>query len=161
MIRSLIFALLLLAACVTTSQESPQLLPEGVYHHDVSLEMEGKDPQKFAGLLKISGDRMTMVMLSPFGTTLARITDHLRDEEENLVVYAEEIKPYEDRMTTIYRALKPAFIDPNTKEIRVYGRTLTIDHQGQAGPGIPRTTVIAGEGIRLAVEVTGFETARR
>ncbi len=161
MIRIIALALPLITACVTTPKEPQRLLPEGIYHHSVSLEMEGKDTQKFAGLLKIAGDRMTMVMLSPFGTTLARITDRVSDEDEKLSVYSDEIKPYEDRMATIYRALKPAFIATNTKEVRIYGRTLTIDHEGHAGPGIPKVTVIAGEGIRMAVEVTRFETARR
>lgn len=159
--KRLVPLILASAGCVTTAPSPPKLLPQGVYHHDVSLEMDGKDPQRFTGLLKIDGERMTMVMLSPFGTTMARITDALHEVDDKLIVYADEIKPYQDRMTTIYRALKPAFIDANANEVSVYGRTLRVAHEGKTPPGVPKTTVITGEGIRMAVEVTGYEDARR
>lgn len=159
--RTLALLLLLASGCVTTPAVPPQLLPSGVYHHDVLLEMEGKDPQRFSGLLKIDGAKMTMIMLSPFGTTMARITDDLHEEAETLIIYADEIKPYEDRIATIYRALKPAFIDANTTEVRIYGRTLKIAHEGTMTPGVPKVTNITGEGIRMAVEVTGYENLRR
>lgn len=145
-----------LTACVTVSPP-PQFLPPGVYHHDVSVLLEGKDPQRFVGLMKIEGEHLTMVMLSPFGTTLARVTDELHRDVSQVVVYADELKPVQDKIAAVYQGLKPAFIDTQTTQARIYGRELTVRHEGVALPGVPKVTSIAGEGIRMDVEVTGYE----
>ena len=133
-------------------------LPEGVYHHDVGVFMEGKDPQRFVGLMTLKGGRIGIVMLSPFGTTLARLSDALDQDDLHIDIYTDELKPYQQRLADFFLALKPALVDPTTTEVKAYGHALLVDHLGILN-GVPKLTTISRDGVRITIEVTSFEKA--
>jgi hypothetical protein len=153
--------LLALAGCVTAPKAEPRYLPAGVYHHDVTVALEGKDPMRFPGILKIDHGKLTMIMLSQFGTTLVRLNDEVHADAVRVAIYADDLKEVEERLVAVYRALKPVLLDVGATEVEVYGRTMTVTHTGTVPPGVPRTTVIEGAGVRLSMEVTRYETTGR
>lgn len=150
--------LALSAACVTTAPPpATTRLPDGVYHHDVAVFLDGKDPQRFAGILKIDHGHVGLVMLSAFGTTVARLSDDAETDNLHVEIYADDFKPYEERISVAFQALKPALIDPAITEVEAYGHALSVVHSGTAGAGVPKVTTISREGIRIVIEVTSIE----
>jgi hypothetical protein len=155
-------AALALAGCVTTPAEPwhpRRPLPDGSYQHDVSVVMDRVPPQKFNGVLKKGDGRLSLVLLSPFGTTLVRIGDTVDTTAPKVDVYADELKPQAGRIEDAYRDLKPVLLDLATDEVEVFGHDAAVAHAAEDAKGVPRTTTISGHGFTITVEVSGYELA--
>jgi hypothetical protein len=153
--------LVVLCSCVTPAVETApkRLLPDGRYQHDVTVVLPDVPTQSFAGVLSKRGDALSLVLLSPFGTTLARITDDVQRPAPVVAIYSEDLRPQKERVERLYRELRPALLDTERSELELFGHDARVEHEGEAAPGVPLVTAIVGSGFRLTIRVRRYEAA--
>jgi hypothetical protein len=174
--RSLSFLFILvvsLAGCasprVTTPGESAKtyIFPYGKYQHDVQLTIlgdAGDTPthQHLNGLVKIDANTIQIVGLSPFGTTVFKISDHLDTGKIEDEIYLPQLKAHADRVLAFYQVLKKLLL---LKKDHSY-------HEGSAievEPGtefifgafdknqIPKKMTIHSAHFEVEIEVTRYD----
>lgn len=150
----LLAILLLLQSCVTTAPVAKVVpLPEGVYRHAVDVHIKDRPPMHYDGVLRVKDGALSLALLSPVGTTLLRVRDHLAEERATVEIYQDELKTQEDRIRRLYVALKPALVATNTASVEIEGYTAVVQHADFDGRGVPRLTTIAMDGLTVAIEV--------
>ncbi len=111
----LVTAAMLLAACATTEYRSPgpyqggPLMGKGIYLQDVKIEPKHGKELRFEGVFRRDAKGVSISGLSPFGTTVFRLTDDFVHEPK-LEVFAEELKNHGGRVLEFYRALRPLLL---------------------------------------------------
>jgi hypothetical protein len=149
-----LMALVNVSACVTTSAAHvARRPPDGRYRHAVELWSERTGLQQFQGVMQLEGDALSLVILSAFDTTLARITDRVSQDAPKIELYAPELEAQRDRIERAYLALKPALVDQATEEVALFGATARVTH-AEDPAGVPRTTTIENDAFRMTIGVT-------
>jgi hypothetical protein len=154
-----------LAGCVTGERrdeagDAPRRpLPSGAYQHDVDVLIDGMPPQSFQGALKVAAGRSSLVLLTPFGTTLLRIADEGGRDRPRVLIYAQDLRSRSDKITKIYLGLRPALLDLATTRVALFGRDGQVTRSEVDGAGIPRRTTIRGKGYEITVAVRQYELA--
>lgn len=142
------------SGCVTPQKAiAVTPLPDGTYLHQVDFWMERTGDQRFRGVLKVKGDHLSLVLLSAFDTTLARIQDSVKKSEPQIELHLPELREHEDRIRQAYIGLKPALIDLKVPEIEVFGRTAVVDREGMDASGVPKIIRITDDHFRFVIEV--------
>jgi hypothetical protein len=147
-----------LVGCLTPAAPA-RLLPDGTYRHDVRVEARDLPPQEFHGVLRKIGDRLSLVLLTPFDTTLVRITDAVASDEPQVEAYADEMREQRQRIEQLYLGLKPALVDLEATRTQAFGRDGKVARSGLDDRGVPRETRIDGDGFHIIVTVSHYEEA--
>jgi outer membrane biogenesis lipoprotein LolB len=96
--------------------KSPQkpLFPNGKYRHHVDLHIyhAEKDHFSFDGLAETTDDTIRIVVLSPFNTTLAKISEDRKTGEAQMVAYDARVRRYQDKFSEYYADLRQLFAMP-------------------------------------------------
>jgi len=92
-------------------EKSTLLFPNGNYVHRVKLNIPANpDPSKrkfeFRGAVKIAPDTIRIVVLSPVGTTLFKMTEDRATGKLTVENYVSQLKPYESRLADYYASLR-------------------------------------------------------
>lgn len=118
--RSFILALVAftLAGCAAPTKKvgvdperSVFLFPYGNYVHQVKLSIPANpDPSKrkfeFRGAVKIAEDAIRIVVLSPVGTTLFKISEDRNTGKISVENFVSQLKPYESKLADYYASLR-------------------------------------------------------
>ena len=147
----------LLTACTSAyhlkddSLTSPdRVYPNGIYRHEVTLHTADGQTHRFNGVVKLSPQRIEVVGLSFFGTTVFRITDDLRTEA-TIEIFVYPLKKHEGRLRKIYVLLKKLLLlSPKGEQ-----KGLKLDAYDEHH--IPRHVEITGEKYQVEVKVTGYD----
>jgi hypothetical protein len=170
--RALAF-LFLLGGCasprVTTPGESAKtyVFPYGKYQHNVELTLFGNAGdaplhQHLNGVAKIDAKMIQVVGLSPFGTTVFKITDHLNTGKIEDEIYLPQMKAHEDRVLAFYQLLKkllllkknPAYQEGSVIEVES-GTEFTFGAFDQNQ--IPKKMTIHSARFEVEIEVTRYD----
>lgn len=144
----------LVTSCVTPSAAHvARRPPDGRYRHQVELWSERTGLQQFHGVMKLEGDALSLVVLSAFDTTLARITDRVSLDAPKVELYAPELEAQRSHIESAYLALKPALVDQAADAISLFGSTALVTHEEDPA-GAPRKTTIANDAFRMTIGVT-------
>ncbi len=125
--RLLLF--LLLAACTSTRQspsisklmplgefQSEKLIfPLGHYRHAVKLHIPKAEDGKpkdfsFEGIVETSAEKINLVMLSPFHTTIMKIHENVKTGEVNVEAFEERIKKFQSKFIEYYARIRKIFV---------------------------------------------------
>lgn len=154
-------ALLLLAACTTKPLRAPppsdRLYPPGTYQHKVNVQIiEPARNIDLRGVIQSQPERLKVVGLSTFNTTVFRIDENLKTGEIEKEFYVDTIRRNEEKFMFFYTMLKEL-------QLARKGQT-EFDRQGAhfnlSAPdekGIYRHIEIKEAHVHLNIEVTGYE----
>jgi hypothetical protein len=97
------------------------LFPLGQYRHDVKIHINETEKSKakdfsFQGLAKIEHDKLELVVLSPFQTTLMKIDENRLTGDVQTQVYSDALKKYQDKFTPYYALLRQILVLPRSGE---------------------------------------------
>jgi len=109
--------LALLVGCSTTpvsETTSKFLFPPGVYEQRITLtpSAPNRNPQAFGGILSIKKEKIEVVGLSPFGTTVFHIQEELPSKKISLNIYVAELKRFENRIRDYYSVMRKILMAP-------------------------------------------------
>jgi hypothetical protein len=159
-------------------EDSPLLFPLGNYVHAVTLEIpENPDAKRrhfeFRGAVKIAPEAIRIVVLSPIGTTLFKLSEDRRTGAVTVENYVSELKPYTAKLTEYYASLRvllttlrhPAGAGftfdargrPLTLEKKISGRPTKFFFDAYDAHQIPTRLRIESRAFNVRVEVLGYE----
>lgn len=176
---------LVLSACagpVKKVTEDPSrsafLFPHGNYVHQVKLNIPtNPDPSKrkfeFRGAVKIAADAIRIVVLSPVGTTLFKMSEDRKTGKITVENFVSQLKPYEAKLADYYSSLRillTTLRHPEGKGITLdsEGRPLRLDAVVAERPTkftfaeydehqIPTTLRVESDAFSVDVKVVGYE----
>jgi hypothetical protein len=148
------------------------IFPYGIYKHDIQFQVLGHEsadrretvaPQNyhFKGVIKLGPDLIQVVALSPFGTTVFKITDDLKKNQVTDEIYVDRVKPFEPKLLKYYGNLKTLLT--TRRETLAPDQTLAVDSETTIQFGkkddnqIPETVKIMSRAYTVDIEVTGYE----
>lgn len=152
--------------CVTTEPQisdeqalaiAPEF-PDGKYVHDVTIDAPGHGHWQMRGVLRMSPSGITMLGLSPMGTTVFSIEDRFGSENAKIEVFQDELKPHADKILEFYSQLRPHLkhrkIDrqaevPAGWDIKFFA--------SKKVPPLPPTIQISSKRFSLRIEVDQYE----
>lgn len=153
--------MLLLSSCAKAPVKPPPpgagVYPYGIYQHRVSIRV--KQPAKdfdMKGVVSYKPDRLSVVGLSAFGTTVFRITEDFKTGKIEKEFYLEIMKQNSERFEYFYALIRELLIAPkgaDTFEKRGAKFRLTKPDE----LGIPRRAEIEHPQFDLEIQVTGYE----
>jgi hypothetical protein len=172
--------LLLVVACIGLSacsspkiysgkQTNNLLFPYGNYRHAVKIKInpnEKTNSKEFAfnGVVQFREDWVKIVVLSPFGTTLAKVQEDLKTGKIEFVSYLENFKKYESKFTDYYAILRSLFLvkkDPKApvEKIETVGLTenATFFFKDYDSHNIPNHITIQGPKVAIEIQVSGYD----
>jgi hypothetical protein len=97
------------------------LFPPGVYTHQVEIETAAQKKYSFRGIVKISADRVTVIGLSPFQTTVFKIDENRKTKEIKADLYEDTLERHRDSLLEFYSTLSAFLtlpkngVDPRVK----------------------------------------------
>lgn len=113
----LLFTSFLQTSCAThgpaTTAGKPErkvLFPEGTYRHDVRVRLkhanvDGKTEMHFSGVVVLDSNRVKIIGVSPFGTTLFRLTEERLGRVIKLETEIDAMKKSESKLLEIIRPI--------------------------------------------------------
>jgi hypothetical protein len=145
-VKAFLLATLFLTACASTKPlyRSPgpylggPLLPLGTYLQDISIEPKTGGSFQFQGVLERRAKATVISGLSPFGTTMFRITDDFKGEPK-VEIFVDQLRAHADRVLGFYTGLRPLLRlndDPAMRQREVksrYGDRRPEDLSSEAG----------------------------
>lgn len=144
-----------LASCVTTTtaQDAPlRPFPDGVYGHHVEFAHQKTGNQIFDGLMTIRDGRVQFVLLSPFATTMARISDSLAADQPEIRLYDPSLQSRPEEVRRAYLAIKPALVHQNVSHLTRPGFAASV-HQTVVGTGLPAAISIVSSDFQIKIQV--------
>lgn len=118
-------AITLFAACSTVSKvpTAPRtlLFPHGTYRHTVTITLlhgtmngkpDGPRSQRFSGVMSLQEDKLTLLALSPFGSTVFRLTEIRSTKKVTLETEIEAIKNSESQIIKFLAPMRILFSRP-------------------------------------------------
>lgn len=123
-----------LVACTHQRTISPDadrslLFPLGVYTHQIEITLPDEKQYQFKGLVRIAADKVVVVGLSPFQTTLFRLEEDRKSGKVSTEVFQDGLKAHQDKLAEFYTLLRSFLTLPrqgNGPKIKVTRR----DDQG-------------------------------
>ena len=171
--------LMLLTQCsslpqsLTQEGRRTQVFPNGTYYHEISIEPKDRSPRKVSGVVQIRKDRIAVVGLSPFSTTLFRIEEDRTTGKVSAEIFHPSLKQYEEKLREFYASLKLLLLLPLEGEgqqgVKITERggdklpreaksgEITLRLSNYDGNQIPREFEILHPNFRVRVKVTGYE----
>ncbi|MBX2994208.1 MAG: hypothetical protein KF681_05290 [Bdellovibrionaceae bacterium] len=183
--------LLFLAACssapkktVQTKPEAPPrtlIFPYGSYQHLVHVAVKnpknkGPSQMDFQGAFTFTGEQISLIALSGFGTTVFRVDENVQTSEVKVQTYVPALEKYEPRIRGYYAILRDVLTTPlagTPAKAKILARTESgfpseIEVPGDTGPirarlggydenDIPKSVLITHPDFELDVKVQGYE----
>jgi hypothetical protein len=97
------------------------LFPYGHYRHHLTLEiLHGEDGQShrysFDGVAETTPEKIQLVMLSPFNTTLMKVHEDRKSGEVRLETYDSKLRRFENKFVDYYAMLRKIFLSGPLRE---------------------------------------------
>lgn len=172
-------------ASAPISADREQLFPNGTYKHNVRLELEqAPNPEKpdekrfdLKGLAQVQPEMIKVVGLSPFGTTLFKITENRATGEINVETYVDSLKRVESKIRDYYSVLRHMMIAPmkpgkrgamklakansdglpEVVDLKTRDESATLKFENYDKNKIPQRIQITHPRFKVDVEVAGYE----
>lgn len=159
-------------------EKSALLFPNGNYVHQVNLNIPSNpDPSKrkfeFRGAVKIAPETIRIVVLSPVGTTLFKMTEDRATGKLTVENYVSQLKPYESRLADYYASLRVLLTTarhptgsgfrldergrPTSLETTVDGRPTKFAFAAYDEHQIPTELRVESATFQVDVKVLGYE----
>lgn len=123
--KSYLLILFLAIGCASQKKLSENadrtlLFPSGIYTHDVQIETQEKQNYSFRSLVKISPEKILIVGLSPFQSTVFKIEEDRKSRAVQTEVYEERLKKHQKELVELYSVLSVFLTLPkNGKDPRI------------------------------------------
>lgn len=111
-----ILLFVLLCSCasqkiISQNVSRERLFPDGVYQHQVKLTIVKTDHSdeksfSFSGIVKLDPAQVQVVVLSHFGTTVAKMIENRKSGEFKTEIYIDAMKKFEPKMKDYYSILR-------------------------------------------------------
>jgi hypothetical protein len=184
--KTLLFGLVAIVAagCATPAktvsappEASALLFPYGNYVHEVKLSVPtNPDPSKrkfeFRGAVKIAEDVIRIVVLSPMGTTIFKMSEDRKTGKVSVENFVPQLKPYESKLTDYYASLRillttarhPVGKDftldaagrPTAYATTIEGRPTLFTFAAYNEHSLPTELKIASDAFNVDVKVVGY-----
>jgi hypothetical protein len=140
---------LALTACSTFKVKHPiesqnRVYPDGSYRHEVSIQTPDGRKQTFDGVVSLAPDKILVVGLSPFGTTVFRLDDDLKTGTQKVDIFVDQLKKHEAKLRLFYGVLKTMLLLPATSS---------------DGKALHRE--VGADGLLASLETTGLEESAK
>jgi hypothetical protein len=104
-----IILLLFLIGCSSTVLKKSPVYPDGTYIHNVTVNIiEQKKTISFIGVMKRDYNKVILTGLTPFNSTLFKITEKLESNEIDLKIYDENLKKNSNNFKKLYSLISKA-----------------------------------------------------
>lgn len=140
------------------------VFPYGHYRHQVQLTIhqpEGDRKISFEGIVETKSERILMVALSPFQTTLMRVEEDRSTGDVTVNCYNEGLRRFQSRFVDYYRAVRQVLLMARTDEDLRGDRRFRLEGaDGELSSytdRIPRHIEILDPRFGLEIEVTSVE----
>ena len=156
-----LFILLFLAACTTAPPKAPPvselLYPPGTYQHKVHVHIVNPSRDiDLRGVIQSQPERLKVIGLSSFNTTVFRIDENLKTGEIEKEFYVEAIRRNEEKFMFFYSMLKELQLARKGQtEFERQGAHFKISQPDEKG--IFRRIEITEAHVNLNIEVTAYE----
>lgn len=138
----------LLAASCVSKPEKPTVLqlppiaptkemlfPYGHYRHHLTLEIaHGEDGKphrySFEGVAETGAEKIQLVMLSPFNTTLMKVHENRQSGEVQLETYDSKLRQFENKFVDYYAMLRKIFLSGPLSEDKGLVTKKLVDEKG-------------------------------
>ena len=126
-----IWMLSLLAGCsslekrLSSTSDKALLFPPGVYTHQVEIETAEQKKYNFRVLVKISTEKVLVIGLSPFQTTIFRIENNRKTGEIKTEIFQDTLEKHKDSLLDFYSMLTLFLTLPKNGEnpkVKVYAK---------------------------------------
>ena len=154
----------LLFGCATSprpkvdSQAKNRLFPDGTYRHEVTLMLPNGQQHQFQGVVKLAPERIEVVGLSFFNTTVFRVVDNRKNEPPEVHIYIPQLRPQEAKVREMYGLLKKMLLLPHAEAEKTElpgGGHLSM--AGYDERHIPRLLRIQSDKFTVDVKVTSYD----
>jgi hypothetical protein len=163
------------------SASDEKLFPDGTYRHAVQIHIrpgqENSRDFNFNGMVQISADWVKIVVLSPFGTTLSKITENRSTGEIQIENQVSSLKRFESKMREYYASLRILLLAPRApsqadplKVIHSFANHLPQDLEVFQGNEkiqftikkydehqVPEEVILKHPKFHVEIEVSGYE----
>lgn len=161
----LFFCLAWLVGCASsyqvkegTTPSSDRLFPDGTYRHDVTLSLPNGQQHHFQGVVKLAPDKIEVVGLSFFNTTVFRVIDDRKGGEPDVHIYVPQLKSQEDKVRSLFGTLRDMLLlPPGEIEKRELPGGAKVSVANYDEKHIPRNLKIEGPKFTVDVKVIGYE----
>lgn len=155
---------LIATACSTSGlheQPSNRLFPYGVYKHDVGVtfQQEGKDQfHRFFGILELRPETTRMVALSPFGTTVFRLTEDKKTHQISMEFAFEPLRRLEERFRQFYSMVQASSDLPMDWKQNIGAlEKVGFEVVSYRKDGIPKEMKLQNSRFSVRIEVMNYE----
>jgi hypothetical protein len=165
--RSLSFLAFLLVSCITASKskmsENAMLVQinktsDGVYRHSVDINVKGETAKHFNGIMQVKNGAVLLVALGPFDSSMFRLEDDSHGSIK-IDIFVDELKPYSDRVLSIYQQMKPILIDGfRGTSLKILDQNCTVIVKKERQAGMPEILYLKGPSLDLRLEVKSIES---
>lgn len=158
MMVRVLFILLFLVSCSspqkTFHEEGPrtQVFPNGTYQHEIRLKQKEGGERTFSGVVQIKEDLITVVGLSPFGSTLFKITEDRKTKNIKTEIYVEAFKKYEDKVAGFYQVIRELMLLKLGQTQAPGMKVLETESDGA-----PKKVVLTLEGKEITLSLSNFD----
>jgi hypothetical protein len=161
------------------NEKKKLVFPFGVYQHSVKVTFakannEGPKEFEFRGIFDFKIDKLTLVGLSPLGTSVFRTEENLITHDLKLEIYIPSSKQAEEKIKKSYiitrDVLTSSITDPNVKILSRNGKgmplELEIPSQNEIvqvllgsydHKNIPKAILVSYKEFKMEVKVTSYE----
>ena len=143
------------------------IFPYGTYKHDIELTFAPpgltEKTMSFAGVAKVSEDKISLVSLSPLNTTVFRINEDRKTGEVTSEVYVDSLKPMQARVKEVYGLVKTMLTTPyeggkpGVLNIKTEMGPAQIRFQDYDANEIPGLVTVMNPKFKMRIKVTGYE----
>jgi hypothetical protein len=139
------------------------IFPNGIYRHSVVLTLQPSNKSyEFNGVVKLTPEEVTIVVLSYFGTTEFRIHENLKTNEIQSEIYREQFKKFEPKLREYYSALRFILLaknenNPTSLQAPINGKLINFELSGYDKNRIPEKLEIKSEHFSVKVKITQYE----
>jgi hypothetical protein len=165
---------------VMNLQSRQSLFPEGIYEHKVELTFSSKAGQKrqsFHGIVQLSLESLQFNALSPFGTTVFRLTENRKTGDIQFENFVSDLAPFETQIRLFYslvRAVLTAPFEikpsetlsvlakddqglPRRLQIHALKSSAVVELQKYDEQKIPREIHVQHEQFQIQIEVVSYD----
>ena len=131
------------------------VFPLGLYHHEITLGLKEGGVKNFNGVIQLKSERITVVGLSSFGTTVFKITEDRTTGLIETEIYIEALKKYEIRILVFYKLIREILL---LRTSSVAGNRLLIKQRSPEG--VPLAAEFTEDGKKVSLRLSELDEHR-
>lgn len=107
-----LLGLLIIVGCtslprtVSPTADRTLFYPLGLYQHDIKIKTTNGNEYSFRGVVKIGKDKVTVVGLSPFQTTVFKVEEDRKTGKVDTEIYYEQLERRKEQLLEFYSTLR-------------------------------------------------------